>query len=237
MAAAFQREYRRAATLSEESLIIRRQLHDRSNIILSFACLALTTTLLGDLERAMQACQEVLALSKALGYKIGLVYGLEALAGIAGVQGEAERAAILLGAAEALRDAIGTPLPPGLHVIYERVLVTGRAQLGEKSFATAWAQGRALTPEQVLATQGEAKMPEPVSVAKPPVSSYPNDLTPREVEVLRLVAAGSSNQEIADTLVISERTVNSHLVHIFNKLGVNSRAAAAAFAIREKLAD
>ena len=70
--------------------------------------------------------------------------------------------------------------------------------------------------------------------ATPP---YPHDLTQREVEVLRLVAAGSSNQDIAEQLVISERTVNSHLVHIFNKLGVNSRAAAAAFAIRQKLAE
>jgi DNA-binding NarL/FixJ family response regulator len=51
------------------------------------------------------------------------------------------------------------------------------------------------------------------------------------------VAAGLSNQEIAETLVISERTVNSHLVHIFNKLGVNSRAAATAFAIRHQLAE
>ena len=79
------------------------------------------------------------------------------------------------------------------------------------------------------------EQPSPSSTKSTP--TYPHNLTQREVEVLRLVAAGSSNQEIADTLVMSERTVNSHLVHIFNKLGVNSRAAAAAFAIRQKLAE
>jgi len=240
MAAAFQREYRRAATLSEESLIIRRQLHDRSNIILSLSCLALATTLLGDLERAMQACQEALALSEALGYKTGLAYGLEALAGIAGAQGQAERAATLSGAAEALRDAIGTPLPPGLRVIYERVLVTVRAQLGEKSFATAWAQGRAMSPEQALAAWGPETMSVPMltSLSSPPpmkAPSYPAGLTPREVEVLRLLATGLTDAQIAEHLVISPRTVNTHLKSIYSKLGVTSRSAATRYAIGHHL--
>jgi DNA-binding CsgD family transcriptional regulator len=64
---------------------------------------------------------------------------------------------------------------------------------------------------------------------------YPAGLTEREAQVLRLVAHGQTNHEIAAALVLSERTVNSHLVRIFNKLGVNSRAAAAAFATRHGL--
>jgi DNA-binding NarL/FixJ family response regulator len=100
-----------------------------------------------------------------------------------------------------------------------------------------------MTFDEVLAAQkailGAAALPVEQPSPSPAKSAptYPNDLTQREIEVLRLVAAGSSNQEIAEQLVISERTVNSHLVHIFNKLGVNSRAAAAAFAIRQKLAE
>ena len=100
-----------------------------------------------------------------------------------------------------------------------------------------------MTLDEVLAVQetvmGAAPLPQDQPSPAPAKSapSYPHDLTQREVEVLRLVAAGSSNQEIAGALVISERTVNSHLVHIFNKLDVNSRAAAAAFAIRYKLAE
>lgn len=64
----------------------------------------------------------------------------------------------------------------------------------------------------------------------------PAGLSAREVEVLRLVAAGQTNQQIAKNLVLSERTVANHLLHIFNKLGVENRAAAAAFAIRHGLA-
>jgi DNA-binding NarL/FixJ family response regulator len=60
-------------------------------------------------------------------------------------------------------------------------------------------------------------------------------LTVREVEVLRLVAAGKSNREIASSLVISDRTVARHLQNIFAKLGVSSRAAASVFAVEQEL--
>ena len=55
-------------------------------------------------------------------------------------------------------------------------------------------------------------------------------LTPRELEVLKLVASGSSNREIGRTLLLSEATVKSHLVHIYDKLGVRSRTSAVAAA-------
>jgi DNA-binding CsgD family transcriptional regulator len=64
----------------------------------------------------------------------------------------------------------------------------------------------------------------------------PAGLSPREAEVLRLVAQGKSNREIAAILVISERTVVNHLASVFNKTGVDNRAGAAAFAIRNGLA-
>jgi predicted ATPase/DNA-binding NarL/FixJ family response regulator len=69
---------------------------------------------------------------------------------------------------------------------------------------------------------------------RPPL---PAGLSPREAEVLRLVTQGKSNREIAEELVISERTVANHLASIFNKTGVENRAAAAAFAIRHELAE
>lgn len=166
---------------------------------------------------------------------LGIVPALEGLATVVAAQGEPLWAAHLWGAAEALREAYGFPLHPVYRADYEHSVAAVRGQLGEKAFATVWAEGRTMTPEQALVARGSGAIFE-----EPPAQSlpgYPDGLTAREVEVLRLVAAGSSNQEIADTLVISERTVNSHLVHIFNKLGVNSRAAAAAFAIRQKLAD
>ncbi len=64
----------------------------------------------------------------------------------------------------------------------------------------------------------------------------PDPLTPREVEVLQLVAQGRSNQEIADLLVISETTVRTHVSNILNKLHLASRTQAALYALREGLA-
>jgi ATP/maltotriose-dependent transcriptional regulator MalT len=66
--------------------------------------------------------------------------------------------------------------------------------------------------------------------------SRPAGLTPRELEVLGLVAAGSSNRDIATALVISEHTVARHVQNLFAKLGVSSRAAATAFAVEHQLA-
>jgi DNA-binding NarL/FixJ family response regulator len=65
----------------------------------------------------------------------------------------------------------------------------------------------------------------------------PAGLTPRESEVLRLVAQGRSNRDIADVLVLSPRTVKRHVENIFDKLGVSSRAAATAFALRSELVE
>jgi DNA-binding NarL/FixJ family response regulator len=64
----------------------------------------------------------------------------------------------------------------------------------------------------------------------------PAGLSPREVEVLRLLARGMTNREIAETLVISERTAINHVSHIFDKLGVENRAAATAYAHQHGLA-
>jgi DNA-binding NarL/FixJ family response regulator len=173
-----------------------------------------------------------------MGFKLVIPSGLEGLASVLATQGELARAARLWGAAETLRGTMGTPLPPAYRVEYERSVAAARTQLGENAFAAAWIEGRAMTPEQALATRGPVAAPaEMVTPPTKSAPSYPDGLTAREVEVLQLVAAGLSNQEIAERLIISERTVNSHLVHIFNKLGVNSRAAATAFAIRQKLAD
>jgi predicted ATPase/class 3 adenylate cyclase/DNA-binding CsgD family transcriptional regulator len=225
----------KAGSLAEESVLLWRDMGDRAGTVWSIGLLARVAGSRGDYPAARALYEEGLALAKEIGDKQNIASYLEGLAQIVALQGEQLWAARLWGAASALREAIHTPLPPAERADYERSVAAARSSLGEKDFVAAWAQGRAMTPEQALAAQ----VSEVISAEPPaqPLPTYPDGLTAREVEVLRLVAAGSSNQEIADTLVISERTVNSHLVHIFNKLGVNSRAAAAAFAIRQKLAD
>ncbi len=92
-----------------------------------------------------------------------------------------------------------------------------------------------MTPEQALAVQGKVMRPTPMP-ARPtaapsmPSSPTPAGLTAREVEVLRLLAQGLSDAQIAEQLVISVRTVNRHTTSLYSKLGVSSRAAATRFA-------
>lgn len=92
-----------------------------------------------------------------------------------------------------------------------------------------------MTPEQVLAGQEQMTSPSPTTPAASP-HSYPAGLTAREVEVLRLVVRGLTNAQIARELVLSEKTVATHLTHIFNKTTSENRAAVTAFAIHHGLA-
>jgi len=234
MAALVRREYKRAAALSEESITIRRELHDRSFLVYSLNALTLATALQGDFERAIQVCREAMAVSQDLGHKNGLAFSLEAMAGIAGAQGQAERAAKLFGAAQAFQDAIGTPLAPGLRALYERLMVTARDRLGEAAFAETWTQGRAMTLEQAMVEAEQTALSGQGKSTRSALN-YPAGLSIREVEVLRLVAVGLTDAQIADMLVLSTRTVSTHLRSIYNKLGVNSRSAATRFAVEHHL--
>ena len=65
----------------------------------------------------------------------------------------------------------------------------------------------------------------------------PDGLSAREIEVLRLVAAGRTNHAIAAELFVSERTVHRHISNIFDKLGIHSRTAAASYAIQHRIVD
>ena len=98
-----------------------------------------------------------------------------------------------------------------------------------------------MTPEQALAAQGPVMMATTTSAGPASVPSsesiitYPAGLTPREVEVLRLMAQGLTNEQVAQQLVISPRTVDTHLTSIYSKIGVSSRSAATRYAMEHHL--
>ena len=98
-----------------------------------------------------------------------------------------------------------------------------------------------MTPEQALAAQGPVTMPMPTPAEPPstppakPAITYPDGLTTREVEILRLLAQGLTDAQIAEHLVISPRTVNNHLTSIYSKIQVSSRSAATRYAMEHKL--
>jgi DNA-binding NarL/FixJ family response regulator len=120
---------------------------------------------------------------------------------------------------------------------YARAAEAARTVLGDDAFAAVWAAGRALSLEEAAtvarAVAAAAMMPNPTT--SPPDVATRHGLTPRELEVLRLVAAGRSNAQIAHTLSISPRTVTTHLTKIFTKLRVSSRTGAVAAARRRNL--
>jgi hypothetical protein len=74
---------------------------------------------------------------------------------------------VLWGAGQALREAIGAPLPPNEHPEYERMVAAARARLGEDAFAAAWARGRTISLEQAIAFALEEPLPGPAGAAAP----------------------------------------------------------------------
>ncbi len=165
---------------------------------------------------------------------------LEGLGEMALSQGQAALTVRLFAAAETLRVSGTYRNPIGMQQpYYERTLTEARAQLGAEAFAALWAEGRAMIPEEVLAVQDHIFGSEQVDASTPgylTTTPSPGVLTARQVEVLRLLAAGLTNQQIADRLVISRRTVNIHVDSIYKKLGITSRSAATRYAIEHGLA-
>jgi predicted ATPase/DNA-binding CsgD family transcriptional regulator len=188
----------------------------------------------GDPYRAARLFAESLVLVRDNGDPIVLVNTLKSLGAVAAAQGAAEQAARLFGATEALRERYGIELHPTERPRLARAIAPARAQLPEAVFTAAWAEGRVLPVEQAIA-EALAVADDMIATPSPnPAASH--GLTPRELEVLRLVAAGPSNREIAESLFLSERTVENHVRHILIKLDLPSRTAAAGYAIRRGLA-
>jgi predicted ATPase/DNA-binding CsgD family transcriptional regulator/tRNA A-37 threonylcarbamoyl transferase component Bud32/Tfp pilus assembly protein PilF len=226
----------------QESLALSRDLGDGQLVANSLSGLAWDSLTQGDYTAARALFEESLALYLAMGNQWFIAFCLVGFAALAAAQEAWVWTARLLGAAEALCEAIHGALLPSISALQESTSAAARAQLGEEVFTAAWAEGRTMTPEQALDAQGAVTMSttapaEPSSIphtAQAP--TYPAGLTAREVEVLRLVAQGLSDAQVAAQLVISPRTVNSHLTSIYNKLGVDSRTAASRFAVEHQLA-
>jgi DNA-binding CsgD family transcriptional regulator/tetratricopeptide (TPR) repeat protein len=213
----------------EKSLTLYREMGDRRCISQSLCALAKVVAIQDDHTTARALYEESLAISR-VGHKLNIASGLEGLAGVVALQGEPTWAARLWGAAEALRDAMEAPIAPVERPAYEQEVSTTRLKLGEKVFAATWAEGRTMSPEQALAAQRHSPALPSTSPA-----TYPGGLTAREVDVLRLLARGLTDKQIAQQLVISRRTVNAHLTSIYGKLQLSSRSAATRYAFEHHL--
>jgi DNA-binding CsgD family transcriptional regulator len=226
-----------ARSLAERSAALYREMGHRHGTAKALAVVGKTLAAGGDLAAARAHYEQSLAISSALNEKwVAAVYLLE-LGEVVAEQQQTQWAAQLWGASEALREACGIPVPLVEQADYERAVAAARASLGERAFTVAWSQGRALTAEQALAAPGQT--PVSTAPARQPSAAptaYPDNLTAREVEVLRLLASGLTDLKIAEKLVLSPRTVHTHISSIYIKLGVTSRSAATRYAIEHHLA-
>jgi DNA-binding CsgD family transcriptional regulator/tetratricopeptide (TPR) repeat protein len=234
----------RAGNLLEESLELFRGLDDKEGVAWALHDLGTVAWLLGRHGHAGKQYADSLAIFQDVGDKVGVVCTLEGLGVVAVAQQHLTQAARLLGAALALRDALGVPRQPAERLRDEAAVATARAQLGEVAFAAAWAEGRALPLEQVIAVARDvgapsapSLLPAPAVASARPVSTGSlrdsgAGLTAREVEVLRLVAEGLSNREIAQRANLSELTVKGYVEQILQQLGARNRVHAAILATK-----
>jgi DNA-binding CsgD family transcriptional regulator len=144
-------------------------------------------------------------------------------------------AARLLGVAAAY-PAYSASFPP-LHQqdasVSSRGVAETQSRLGEVAYTSEFDAGRRLTWDEALAEiDALIETVLDATVASPPTPATVHGLSRRQVEVLKLITEGRSSREIAETLSLSERTIENHVFHIFTKLKVTSRAAAAAYAVR-----
>jgi predicted ATPase len=140
-----------AFSLFEEGLAVRREMGDKRCSGISLHNLGKASESRGDYESARARYEESLSLHREVGERRGIAECLEGFARVAIAQGQPERAARLFGAAAALREAIGAPLPPIDRFRYERLVAAARAGLTEDAFAAAWIQGRSLSLEEAIA--------------------------------------------------------------------------------------
>jgi DNA-binding CsgD family transcriptional regulator len=153
---------------------------------------------------------------------------LECLAALAGRAGSHREAARLFGAAHAIRERRGAVRFKLWDADYEGSVMALRDALGENEFDSAWAEGAALSAEEVIAYAQRGR-----GERKRPANGWAS-LTPTERDVVRLVSEGLGNKDIATRLFISPRTVQTHLTHVYTKLGLSSRMQLAQEAARHR---
>jgi predicted ATPase/serine/threonine protein kinase/DNA-binding CsgD family transcriptional regulator len=233
-------DYAGARTHFEEALTVARETGDELYIAAALARLGTVAMRVGDYQQSATLYGQSLALIWAQGYSESIALGLAGLAELANLLGQPERAACLFGAIEGLHEVSGIRLSPLRRAEHDRAVEGIHAQLDEATFVAAWAEGRTMSLEQILVNLEAMPLHRPVLTAPPStVTAFApplhTKLTPREMDVLRLLAKGLTSAQIAEQLVIGLVTVNSHVRSIYSKLGVTSRAVATRYAIEHQL--
>ncbi|ONI87687.1 hypothetical protein ALI22I_21000 [Saccharothrix sp. ALI-22-I] len=177
----------------------------------------------GDPDGALPLLHESIRLRQPVDDQTGLALCVEVIAWCEAANHRWERAATLLGAAMSVVERSGATIAhdPMHRFAHDEVEAQVRAQLGPELFARHYEAGAGCSPEEAVALAMPEQRHRQAAVAAPDV------LTPREAEIAGLIAEGRTNREIAATLVIAQRTAESHVDHILSKLGFTSRTQVA----------
>ncbi|HEX2272942.1 MAG TPA: LuxR C-terminal-related transcriptional regulator [Acidimicrobiales bacterium] len=215
-----------ARTLVEEALATTRTSGDRRTSAAAMVELARLDHRRGADEPALSALLRALETYDEIGDVVGTLEALELLAAVRAAQGRYPAAARVFGAADAARRAIGSVPPPALEAERREVIDAAVSDAGLEAWSQAWAEGAARSVGEAVAYATSRRGPRSRSVKGWAA------LTRTERLVVGLVTQGLTNREIASRLLVSTRTVESHVSHVLAKLGLASRRDVAREAAR-----
>jgi predicted ATPase/DNA-binding CsgD family transcriptional regulator len=227
--------YERGAALSREALQLSRELDDTFGVAVNLYNLGQFQVELGRTPEAVAYYTESLALIESIGEHHLLSRALDRLGYALHLLGDSRSGARLHGAATALREEIGDSLYEGEEIDLAERYARVEGALGNSAFEAEVALGRTLPSAEAIVEARRMAVGALDAYRASPAQALAG-LTRREADVLRLMADGQTDQEIADALFISKRTASSHVAAIIGKLGVESRTAAVAMAIRTGIA-
>lgn len=221
-----------AEALAEQALAILRQFDDWRSMAVALGHIGKCASRRLDLARSWEAHREGLALRYEVGDRRGLAVWLEAVAYLLVAARRFEAAAEAIGATQALRLLVNTPLFGNELLDQQRALAEISSDIGARATATALERGSADSLETAIAkgiaAVEAALVGTPGFAATNPLAEI--GLSERELDVLELMVQRLSDREIAERLFISPRTVGRHANNIYAKLNVRNRREAAAFA-------
>jgi predicted ATPase/DNA-binding CsgD family transcriptional regulator len=243
----FQGDLTQAYMLGKKSYKLGRQTGELHSMIRAIYACALFANAQKNSAEVQAMHEAIMSITRATNDTANLsptAVCLIGLGAVAAIQKHYSWAANLWGKAKALyrrRDGLSELEPYkwltvilGTHLLSSQIVKIVYVQLGEQAFSTAWNEGQAMCLEKLLEQPKIIHSSPPVFTKE--TVAYSNELTTREREVLGLLAQGMSSASIAEKLVISLVTVNTHIRAIYSKLGVSSRSAATRFAMEHHLA-
>jgi DNA-binding CsgD family transcriptional regulator len=206
---------------------LSREAGDLYDLEIMLMELAFVTLITGDAGAARTLYTEALQIARRIDDRLAQSYLLAAFGWFAASDGQPRLGAKLLGAAETIRLSAGAGIIAPLAPLLDQTEESAVTALGRAKFDAEFTAGKRINREDAI----RLALGEPAQVgARAAAGETGADvLGKREAEVARLVAEGLSNRQIGTRLFISERTVDSHVRSILNKLGFNSRAQIAAW--------